>query len=81
MASGLGFDAAYRSFVVRPVMALGRGVLAIDTDVVDGTVNASGRTARWAGGVVKLSQNGNVQAYATLMLLGVVVIAIVVAVP
>jgi NADH-quinone oxidoreductase subunit L len=81
LGAGLGFDAGYRSFVVRPVMALGRNVMAFDTDVVDGTVNASGRTARWAGGVVKLSQSGNVQAYATVMLMGVVVIAIVVAVP
>ncbi|MDX6255660.1 MAG: NADH-quinone oxidoreductase subunit [Frankiales bacterium] len=81
LAAGLGVDAAYRSFVVRPVMGLARLVLAVDTDVVDGTVNASGRTARWAGGVVKLTQSGNVQAYATLMLLGVVVLAIAVAVP
>ena len=50
MAAGLGVDAAYRSFVVRPVMALGRGLMAFDTEVVDGTVNGSGRTARWAGG-------------------------------
>jgi NADH-quinone oxidoreductase subunit L len=80
-AAGLGVDAAYRSFVVRPVMAAAHGLLVIDSDFVDGTVNATGRTARWAGGVVKLSQSGNVQAYATMMLLGAVVIAIVVAVP
>jgi NADH-quinone oxidoreductase subunit L len=80
-AAGLGFDAAYRRGIVLPVMALGRSVLAFDRDVVDGTVNAAGRTARWTGGVVKLSQNGNVQLYATGMLLGAVVIAIVVAVP
>ena len=80
-ASGLGVDAAYRRGVVLPVMTLGRSVLAFDRDVVDGTVNGAGRTARWAGGVVKLSQNGNVQLYATGMLIGVVVIAIVVAVP
>jgi NADH-quinone oxidoreductase subunit L len=79
--SGLGVDALYRLGVVRPTMALGEALLVIDRDVVDGTVNASGRTARWAGGVVKLSQSGNVQAYATLMLLGVAVIAVVVAVP
>ena len=62
-------------------MALGRSVLAFDRDVVDATVNGAGRTARWAGGVVKLSQNGNVQLYATGMLVGAVAIAIVVAVP
>jgi NADH-quinone oxidoreductase subunit L len=81
LASGLGVDAAYLHGIVRPAMAAGRGLMAIDTDVVDGTVNAAGRTARWAGGVVKLSQSGNVQAYATLMLVGAVVLAIVVAVP
>jgi NADH-quinone oxidoreductase subunit L len=79
-AAGLGFDAAYRSFVVRPVMALGRSVMAFDSGVIDGTVNSVGRTARWSGGVVKRSQNGNVQAYATVMLLGAVIIAVVVAV-
>jgi NADH-quinone oxidoreductase subunit L len=75
-AAGLGVDAAYRSFVVRPVMALGRGVLAFDRDVVDGAVNGAGRSARWAGGVVRTTQNGNVQAYATVLLVGVIGLAV-----
>ena len=79
--SGLGVDTAYAAFVVRPVMAAGRALLVFDNDVVDGAVNGTGRTARWAGGVVRTSQNGNVQLYATVMLIGVAVIAIVVAVP
>ena len=80
-AAGLGVDSAYQRGIVWPVMALGRSVLAFDRDIVDGTVNGAGRSARWAGGVLKLSQNGNVQLYATGMLIGAVVIAIVVAVP
>ncbi|BEP12519.1 NADH-quinone oxidoreductase subunit L [Acidothermaceae bacterium B102] len=81
LESGLGVDTAYRRGIVLPVMALGRSMLAFDRDVVDGTVNGAGRAARWAGGVAKLSQNGNVQLYASGMLIGAVVIAIVVAVP
>jgi NADH-quinone oxidoreductase subunit L len=50
---------------------------AIDQGVVDGAVNGSGRTADLMGRGLKLLQNGNVQAYATAMFIGIVTLTVV----
>jgi NADH-quinone oxidoreductase subunit L len=55
----------------------GRGAYAVDQSVVDGAVNGSGRTTDYLGRGLRLLQNGNVQAYATAMFIGVVAIAVV----
>jgi NADH-quinone oxidoreductase subunit L len=55
----------------------GRGAYAVDQTVVDGAVNGSGRTMDYLGRGLRLLQNGNVQAYATAMFIGVVAIAVV----
>jgi NADH-quinone oxidoreductase subunit L len=55
----------------------GDGAYAVDQSVVDGAVNGSGRTADYLGRGLRLLQNGNVQAYATAMFIGIVALAVV----
>jgi NADH-quinone oxidoreductase subunit L len=55
----------------------GRGAYGVDQSVVDGAVNGSGRTADLLGRTLRLLQNGNVQAYATAMFIGIVALAVV----
>jgi len=69
-------DALYDLVLVRPVRALARGVRWGDEEVVGAYVRGSGTGARLAGGLLRLVQNGNVQGYLTILLAGVVVMAI-----
>jgi NADH-quinone oxidoreductase subunit L len=55
----------------------GRGTYVVDQTVVDGAVNGSGRATDVFGRVLKLLQNGNVQAYATAMFIGIIALAVV----
>jgi NADH-quinone oxidoreductase subunit L len=63
----------------KAAVAMGRAAYAIDQSVVDGAVNGSGRTAGFFGRGLRLLQNGNVQAYATAMFVGIVALAVAVA--
>ncbi|KRE42300.1 NADH-quinone oxidoreductase subunit 5 family protein [Knoellia sp. Soil729] len=47
--AGLGFDTAYRTVVVRPVLGLARVVAFLDREVVDGYVRGAAATAGIAG--------------------------------
>jgi NADH-quinone oxidoreductase subunit L len=69
-------DAFYDRVLVRPVRALASGVRWGDEEVVDPYVQGSGSGARFAGGLLRLAQNGNVQGYLTLLLAGVLVMAL-----
>jgi len=73
-------DELYDVALVRPIPRLARAVAAFDTRGVDGAVNGSGAGAWLLGGGLRRLQNGNVQSYATGLLLGVVLIAASVAV-
>jgi len=73
-------DEVYDATVVRPVLALARAVGRADRSVLDRGVEGSGRGAIRLGGVLRLTQNGNTQAYATGVLAGAVLIALSVAV-
>ncbi len=75
-ANAFGVDAFYERWVVRPVYALARTVVAGDRDVVDFYVLGSGRAARALAGLLRLVQTGNAQTYLTLLLAGVVLLAI-----
>jgi len=77
---GFGVDAAYVATVVRPVQALARVVRVVDERVVDGYVRGAGSGARAAGRGLRLAQNGNVQTYLSMLLAGVVALAVSVAV-
>ena len=58
-------------------IALGRMTYQFDQAVVDGAVNGSGRATAFVGRGLRLLQNGNVQAYATGMFIGIVALAVV----
>jgi NADH-quinone oxidoreductase subunit L len=75
-ANAFDVDAFYDKWIVRPVYALGRSVVAGDRDVVDFYVLGSGRAARALAGLLRLIQTGNAQTYLTLLLAGVVLLAI-----
>jgi NADH-quinone oxidoreductase subunit L len=47
--AGLGFDTAYRTVVVRPVLALARTVAFLDREVIDGYVRGAAASASIAG--------------------------------
>jgi NADH-quinone oxidoreductase subunit L len=76
---GLWFDDLYRVALVRPVLALGRRTLDTDRVVVDGAVDGAGRATRLLAALVRFTQSGNVQQYATGVFVGVVVIAVALA--
>ena len=76
LAQGFRFDALVTAVIVRPVWALARTVVATDRDVVDFYVLGSGRTARWLGGALRRLQSGNVSTYLSLLVAGVVVLAV-----
>jgi NADH-quinone oxidoreductase subunit L len=50
----------------------------IDRNLVDGFVNATGETATASGGFLRYLQSGNVQWYAVLLFVGVIVLSIVI---
>jgi len=76
--TAFGVDALYHATLVRPTQGLARGVLFTDRNVVDTYVEGSGVTARAAGGLVRLTQNGNIQTYLTGLVAGVVIAAVVI---
>ncbi|QKG22688.1 NADH-quinone oxidoreductase subunit 5 family protein [Actinomadura verrucosospora] len=73
-ARGFYVDELYAMAIVRPVQALARGVVWFDKRGVDAAVVGSGRGARRLGGLLRIPQNGNPQAYLTGLLAGVAVI-------
>ena len=77
---GFYVDQVYDAAVVRPVLALAQAIGRADRSVLDRGVEGSGRGAFRLGGMLRLTQNGNTQAYATGVLAGVVLIALSVAV-
>jgi NADH-quinone oxidoreductase subunit L len=66
--------------LVRPAQRLARAVVTIDRRGLDATVVGTGRTAGLFGAGLRLLQNGNVQAYLSALLLGVLVVLISVSV-
>ena len=69
------FDEAYDRAVVRPLLAASRWCWKIvDTVVIDGFVNLAAALARLAGWVTSLFQTGQVNTYAFVLALGVLVV-------
>jgi NADH-quinone oxidoreductase subunit L len=73
-------DDAYDAAVVRPVRALARLVFRTDERVVDQAVVGTGRGARGLGGLLRTTENGNMQAYVSGLLAGVVILVLAVVV-
>jgi NADH-quinone oxidoreductase subunit L len=61
----------------KAAISAGQGAYSVDQHVVDGAVNGSGRSADYLGRGLRLLQNGNVQAYATAMFIGIIALAVV----
>jgi NADH-quinone oxidoreductase subunit L len=74
--AAFGVDALYHALVVRPARRLARAVVAVDGQVVAGAVRGSGRGARLVGATLRLSQNGNVTAYLTGLLAGMLALIV-----
>jgi NADH-quinone oxidoreductase subunit L len=68
-------DDLYDSAVVRPVRIAARAVRRFDDDVVLGGVDGTGRGARSMAGLIARTQGGNITAYLTGLLAGVLLIA------
>ena len=73
-------DDLYDRALVRPARAMARVVLDTDRRAVDGSVMATGRLTSLLGASLRLSQNGNVQAYLSGLVIGVLVVMAVVSV-
>jgi NADH-quinone oxidoreductase subunit L len=71
-------DDVYDVALVRPSRAVARAILSVDRAGIDATVVGSGTATSMAGALLRRAQNGNVQAYASGLVVGV--LAVVVAV-
>ena len=69
------FDEVYDAIVVRPVVGASRWCWkVVDTVVIDGFVNFTGNFTRLAGWAASLFQTGQVNMYAFVLTLGVLVV-------
>jgi NADH:ubiquinone oxidoreductase subunit 5 (subunit L)/multisubunit Na+/H+ antiporter MnhA subunit len=66
-------EIAEDGFVRGLLLGIGRGAAAVDRYVVDGIVNGVGLATRFAGSALRLSITGQLQAYTSLYVLGVVI--------
>jgi NADH-quinone oxidoreductase subunit L len=73
-------DELAETVVVRWVLLRGVGgvLSAIDTHVIDRAVNGVASATRLAGDMLRRAQSGQLQAYSSLFLIGVIVSAVVV---
>jgi NADH-quinone oxidoreductase subunit L len=69
-------DRLYDWVLVKPIRLLARGVLINDRDVIDSYADGAGAAARGLGRALKLAQNGNVQAYLMVVVVGAAAIAV-----
>ena len=69
-------DQLYDIGVVRPVNRLAILVRAGDRDVIDAYANGAGASARGIGWLLRLTQNGNVQGYLMVVVVGAAALAL-----
>ncbi len=68
-------DEIYDALIVRPIMALSRGLARfIDGFLIDGTVNGAGYAARAFGWVGSRLQTGQLNSYAFAVVAGVLLL-------
>jgi NADH-quinone oxidoreductase subunit L len=69
-------DELYDAVIVTPIRVLSESVLwrGVVVDVIDGTVNGTGRLVRATSEVVRRLQTGSIRAYAASILVGVLLI-------
>jgi NADH-quinone oxidoreductase subunit L len=68
------FDPLYTLLVVRPLLGLARLAALFDQYVIDGLVDLCGRLPKLAGQALRPTQNGLVQFYAMMMMIGLFVL-------
>jgi NADH-quinone oxidoreductase subunit L len=78
-ASAFHTDDLYERTVARMVRRIAVGIVGVDDKVIGRTVTRTGGGTRLLGGALRLTENGNVQAYLTGVLAGVLVLAVGVA--
>ena len=69
-------DDAYDVVLVRPTVALARSVVRVDDRAVDAAVVDTGSGARLVGAGLRRLQTGNIQAYLSGLVVGVLVIVV-----
>ncbi|HSN11950.1 MAG TPA: NADH-quinone oxidoreductase subunit L [Propionibacteriaceae bacterium] len=69
-------DAFNEAVFMRPGEALTRGVVALDSGVVDGAVRGSSALTLGLGGGLRRLQNGYVRSYGLTMIIGVIVVGL-----
>jgi NADH-quinone oxidoreductase subunit L len=72
LRDGYRLDDVQDRLVVRPAMALARGVFAGDSDVVDAYVRGSAAASRWGGAVLRRAQGGLATGYVAWLVVGAV---------
>ncbi|MGK4581400.1 NADH-quinone oxidoreductase subunit 5 family protein [Kitasatospora sp. HPMI-4] len=77
---GFHVDRLYSALFVRPTTAAAQLVRFLDREVIETYVRGTGGGANVLGWLVRRAQNGNAQAYVSVLLAGVVVLAVLVAV-
>ena len=75
-AAAFGVDAFYDRVLVRPLHALANAVLTVDDRALDGAAEGSGTTASGLGGALRRLQNGNIQAYASGLVVAVLALVV-----
>jgi len=78
LANAFYVDAVYDRILVRPVHAIANTLRVVDGRGIDSVVTGVGAGTSAFGAVLRRAQNGNVQAYASGLV--IVVLAIVVSV-
>jgi NADH-quinone oxidoreductase subunit L len=76
LAHAFWVDEVYARVVVAPAHALARALLLADRRGIDTVVTGSGAAASGTGGLLRRLQNGNVQAYASGLVVGLLAIVI-----
>ena len=69
-------DRMYDIGLVRPIGRLAQIVRSGDRDVIDAYADGAGASARGAGWVLRKAQNGNVQAYLMVVVVGAAALAV-----
>jgi len=69
-------DELYDAAIVKPVVAVSRGVLwkVVDAEIIDGAVNGAGSVVETGATWLRRFQTGSVRVYAASILLGVVLV-------
>jgi NADH-quinone oxidoreductase subunit L len=76
LAHAFYVDDLYDRLFVRPVRLAAQAVRWTDDEVVIGTVAGSGHRATWLAGLLRRTQQGNVQTYLTGLLAAIVILAV-----